>query len=376
MNPLQKLREFGQSVWYDNIERRLLENGELARMIAEDGILGLTSNPTIFEKAIGGSHDYDSEITELAAQGAAVEQTYETLAIADIRRACDLLRPVFDRSNRLDGYASLEVSPHLALDTEGTIAAGKRLFATVDRPNLMIKVPGTPEGVPAIEALIASGINVNVTLLFAVPAYETAARAYTRGLDRLAAAGGDVSRVASVASFFVSRIDGSADKRIEAVIAASDDVALCEHLRNLLGKIAVANSKMAYARFEEIFAEPAFQPLRANGARVQRMLWASTSTKNPVYPDTLYVDPLIGPDTVNTMPQATIDAYLDHGQPQAGAVRSGLDQARAHFASLAAAGISLDEITSELLVQGVASFSASYDKLLSVIANKMAKLAA
>ncbi len=374
MNPLVKLQEFGQSIWYDNIERRLLTNGELTRMIAEDGVLGLTSNPTIFEKAISGSSDYDADIAELAAQGRSVEHIYEALTIDDIRGAADLLRPVYERSGGLDGYASLEVSPHLAFDTEGTVSEGRRLFDKVGRPNLMIKVPGTSQGVPAIEELIGRGVNVNVTLLFGQAAYEAAARAYIRGLERLAAGGGDVSRVASVASFFVSRIDSNADQRIQTLISATKDPDAQAPLRALLGRTAIANSKLAYARFQAIFAEPRFQALRRQGARVQRMLWASTSTKNPAYPDTMYVDPLVGPDTVNTVPHSTLLAYRDHGDPQGVTVTEGLDAAQAHMDALAAAGVSLDEITAELLAQGVASFAASYDKLLTVIGEKTAAL--
>lgn len=378
MNPLVQLQQFGQSIWYDNIERRLLTGGAeggLGRMIAEDGVLGLTSNPSIFEKAIGSSADYDAEIGRLAAQGRSVEHIYETLAIADIRQACDLLLPVYERTNGLNGYASLEVSPYLAHQTEETIAEGRRLHAAVDRVNVMIKVPGTPAGIPAIEELIGSGININVTLLFAQSAYEQAARAYIRGLERFAANGGDLSKVASVASFFVSRIDGNADKRIAALIAASDAPEEQAALHSLLGKTAVANSKLAYARFSEIFAEPRFQTLRNQGARVQRMLWASTSTKNPAFPDTMYVDPLIGPDTVNTVPQVTLDAYRDHGSPTGVTVTEGLDEAQAHFEALAAAGVSIDDITAELLEQGVAAFSASFDTLMTTIAEKRAALA-
>jgi transaldolase/glucose-6-phosphate isomerase len=249
------------------------------------------------------------------------------------------------------------------------------LFDKVGQPNLMIKVPGTPEGVPAIEALIASGVNVNVTLLFAQSAYEAAARAYMRGLERLSANGGDVSRVASVASFFVSRIDSNADQRVEALTSAAKDPEVQARLRNLLGQTAIANSKLAYAQFQAIFAEGRFQALRDRGARVQRMLWASTSTKNPAYPDTMYVDPLVGPDTVNTVPHNTLEAYRDHGAPQGVTVTEGVTAAQAHMVALAAAGISLDEITAELLAQGVASFSASYDKLLAVIGEKKAALA-
>lgn len=376
MKPLIELQQHGQSIWYDNIERRLLNSGELARMIAEDGVLGLTSNPTIFEKAISGSHDYDAAIAALAAEGRSVEHIYEALVIDDIRQAADLLRPVYERTDGLDGYASLEVSPHLAFDTEGTIAEGRRLFAAVNRPNLMIKVPGTPEGIPAIEELIGSGINVNVTLLFAISAYEAAARAYIRGLERLAAAGGDVHKVASVASFFVSRIDTSADKRIAARLAATTDPAEQAALRALQGKMAIANSKLAYQRFLEIFDEPRFAALRAKGARVQRMLWASTSTKNPAYPDTMYVDELVGPDTVNTVPQVTLDALRDHGVVRGVTVTEGVAEAQATLAQLEALGIRLDEVTGAVLEQGVAAFAQSYDQLLAVIAEKRATLVA
>lgn len=377
MNPLVKLHDFGQSIWYDNIERRLLAGGadsKLGRMIAEDGVTGLTSNPSIFEKAIDSSADYDADIAQLAAQGRSAEHIYETLAIDDIRAACDLLRPVYDRTGGRDGYASLEVSPHLAYRTEETIAEARRLHAAVNRVNVMIKVPGAPAGMPAIEELTGSGINVNVTLLFAQSAYEQTAWAYIRGLERLAASGGDLSQVASIASFFVSRIDVNTDKRLEALINATDDEEEKARLRSLQGQTAVANSKLAYARLLEIFAEPRFQALRERGARVQRMLWASTSTKNPAYPDTMYVDPLIGPDTINTVPQVTLDAYRDHGNPTHVTVTEGLDEARAQLAALADAGISLDDVTAELLGQGVAAFSASFDKLITVIAGKKAAL--
>jgi transaldolase/glucose-6-phosphate isomerase len=375
MNPLIELQDYGQSIWYDNIERRLLENGELARMIAEDGVLGLTSNPSIFEKAIGGSEDYDPAIAALAAEGRSVERIYEALVIDDIRHACDLLRPVYDRTGGLDGYASLEVSPHLAFDSAATVAEARRLFATVDRPNLMIKVPGTPEGIPAIEELIGSGINVNVTLLFARSAYEAAARAYVRGLERLAASGGGVENVSSVASFFVSRIDTAADRRIEARIAATGDPGAQGRLQDLLGHTAIANSKLAYALFQEIFSGSRVDALRAKGARPQRLLWASTSTKNPVYPDTMYVTELVGPDTVNTVPQATLEAFRDHGVVRGATVMEDLDEAQASLDELEAAGISLDEITAEVLDQGVAAFARSYDQLLAVIAEKRAVLA-
>ena len=374
MNPLVQLQAFGQSIWYDNIERRLLQNGELARMIAEDGVLGLTSNPTIFEKAISGSQDYDAQIATLAAQGRTAEQVYEVLTITDIREAADLLWPVYERTEGHDGYVSLEVSPHLAHNSEGTIAEARRLFAAVDRPNLMIKVPGTPEGIPAIEELVGAGINVNVTLLFARSAYEAAARAYIRGLERLAASDGDLNKVASVASFFVSRIDTNADNRIQELLTAIDDPEQEANLRTLLGKTGIANSKLAYQRFQEIFAGARFQSLQTKGARVQRMLWASTSTKNPDYPDTMYVDNLIGPDTVNTIPHGTLEAFREHGTVQGATITERVEAAQAHMDALEAAGISMNEITDELLAQGVAAFAASYDKLLRVIQERRAEL--
>lgn len=374
MNPLVQLQAFGQSIWYDNIERRLLQNGELARMIAEDGVLGLTSNPTIFEKAISGSQDYDAQIATLAAQGRTAEQVYEVLTITDIREAADLLWPVYERTEGHDGYVSLEVSPHLAHNSEGTIAEARRLFAAVDRPNLMIKVPGTPEGIPAIEELVGAGINVNVTLLFARSAYEAAARAYIRGLERLAASDGDLNQVASVASFFVSRIDTNADNRIQELLTAIDDPEQEANLRTLLGKTGIANSKLAYQRFQEIFAGARFQSLQTKGARVQRMLWASTSTKNPDYPDTMYVDNLIGPDTVNTIPHGTLEAFREHGNVQGATITERVEAAQAHMDALEAAGVSMNEITDELLAQGVAAFAASYDKLLRVIQERRAEL--
>ena len=376
MNPLIELQQYGQSIWYDNIERRLLNNGELARLIDEDGVLGLTSNPSIFEKAISGSNDYDAEIGKLAAEGRDASQIYEVLTIQDIRQAADLLRAVYDRTGGLDGYASLEVSPHLAHDTENTVAEGRRLFAAVNRPNLMIKVPGTPAGIPAIEELIGSGINVNVTLLFARSAYEDAARAYIRGLERYAVQGGDVGQVASVASFFVSRIDSKVDGRVGGLLGEAGDPQRQASLERLRGQIAIANSKLAYHRFLEIFDEPRSGALRAKGARIQRMLWASTSTKNPAYPDTMYVTELVGPDTVNTVPQVTLDAFRDHGLVRGNTVLEGLEEARERCDALAAASIDLDEVTSELLAEGVAAFATSYDRLLTVIAEKRAALAA
>jgi transaldolase len=364
VNRITALREqFGQSIWIDFISRDALASAELAQLV-EAGVVGLTSNPTIFEKAISSGKTYDADIAALAGRGTPVKEAYETLAMADITAAADLLRPVYDRTDGLDGYVSLEVSPYLAHDTAGTIAEAKRLFGVVCRPNLMIKVPGTPEGVPAIAELIGSGININVTLLFALEAYEAASLAYLDGLEAWAAKGGDVHRVASVASFFISRVDSVVDK------------ALAGHPleAKLRGRAAVANARLAYARFEEIFSGPRWQARAVKGARVQRPLWASTSTKNPNYRDTIYVDELIGPHTVNTMPPQTLEAFQDHGR-LAQTVVGGAQEAQALLASLATAGIDMSRVTQDLLRAGVASFSASFDQLLEGLQGKMASLA-
>jgi transaldolase len=361
VNHLRELHEFDQSVWLDNISRDLLQSGELARLIAADGVTGVTSNPTILEKAISAGQLYDADIRTLAAAGKPVKEIYETLAVADITAGADLLRPIWDATAGRDGFISLEVSPHLAHDTAGTVAEAKRLRAWVNRPNLHIKVPATPEGIPAIRALIGAGINVNVTLIFALDAYEAVANAYIEGLEDFAAAGGDLSRVASVASFFVSRVDTAVDKLL---VGRPQDAAL-------RGKAAIANARLAYARFQEIFAGPRWEALAAQGGRVQRPLWASTSTKDPSYPDTIYADALIGPFTVDTMPPQTVDAFRDHGHA-ANTVTVGVAEARAALAQLAGLGIDLDAVTQELLDAGLKSFSASFDKLLAGLAAKVA----
>jgi len=323
-------------------------------------VRGLTSNPTIFEKAITGSADYDEQMRLLVQAGKSVAEIYEALVMDDIRQAADILRPVYDQTHGADGFVSLEVSPALAHDTDGTIAEASRLFAAVDRPNLMIKIPATSEGVPAIEATIANGINVNVTLIFSVTHYQAVIEAFLSGLEKLAAAGGNVSRLASVASFFVSRVDTSVDKALQAVGETE-----------LQGKIAVANAKLAYACFQEVIDSPRWKVLAEKGARPQRPLWASTGTKNPNYRDTIYVDDLIGPHTVNTMPPQTLSAFRDHGQ-LAETVTGGVEEARHFLAALAAAGIDMDRVTQELLQAGVASFSASFDQLLDGLKEKMA----
>jgi transaldolase/glucose-6-phosphate isomerase len=363
MNRVQELAELGQSIWYDNIRRGLLDDGGLAALV-EAGVVGVTSNPSIFEKAIAGSTDYDEALGELAPTGMPVAGLYEALALEDIQRAADILRPVYDRTGGVDGYVSLEVSPSLAHDTAGTIAEARRLYAALDRPNVLIKVPATPAGIPAIEALIGEGVNVNVTLMFSLDHYDVVSEAYISGLERLAAAGRDLSKAASVASFFVSRVDGLVDRALEQ--AGNQD---------LQGKIAVANTKLAYARFREVFRGERWERLAAQGARVQRPLWASTSTKNPRYSDTLYVDTLIGPDTVNTVPPATLDAFLDHGTV-ALTLEADLEEARDQLARLAALGIDLDAITEQLQDDGVVAFADAFDSLLAGIAAKREQLRA
>ena len=360
MNPLKELLQQGQSIWLDYIRRNLIRAGELKRLVDEDGIRGVTSNPTIFEKAIAGSNDYDDTLRQLLAdnRNVSVGNLYETLAIEDIRMAADILRPVYEETSGGDGYVSLEVSPHLAHDTEATIKEAKRLRAAVDRPNIMIKVPATPEGIPAVEELIASGVNVNITLMFSMNHYEAVARAYVRGLERFAAP----EKVASVASFFVSRVDTMVDKALQAI---GTPEAL-----SLLGKIAVANSKVVYRRFEEIFHGEGFAALRQRGAKVQRPLWASTSTKNPAYSDVLYVDELIGPETVNTVPPETLDAFKDHGRVNGATVKQNLQEAEAALAALKALGIDLNAVAEKLQEDGVAAFAASFDQLMAALENK------
>ena len=368
-NALLAAHALGQSSWYDNIRRGLLTSGELAELI-KLGITGVTSNPTIFEKAITGSSDYDPALAELAQAGHEPAAIFEAIAIEDIRTAADLLRGVYDGSDARDGYVCLEVSPHLAHDTQATIAAAHRLVAALQRPNVMIKVPATPEGIPAIRSLISDGINVNVTLIFSLEMYRLVMDAYLSGLESLVDKGSAPSHIASVASFFVSRVDTTVDKLLEERMKTGD-----EGLKALLGKAAIANARKAYALFMETFATKRFAALSAKGARVQRPLWASTSTKNPLYPDTLYVDALIGPDTVNTMPPTTITAVLDHGHPRP-TLEGMLNEANSTLQALAAAGIDMEQVTDRLLIEGVAAFAQSYDAVLSAIQAKSSQLVA
>jgi len=360
---LEQISSLGQSLWYDNIERSLITEGEFARMIAEDRIVGVTSNPAIFQKAISGSDAYDAQIEEIVAQNPTIDikTLYETLAIADIQMAADVMQPVYERTNGRDGYVSLEVSPALAHDTGGTIDEAKRLFETVGRPNLMIKIPATQAGLPAVTEVIGSGINVNVTLMFSLQNYIDVANAYIAGLEKLAATGGDLSRVASVASFFVSRVDTLFDKLL-AEIDTPD-------ARNLQGKLAIANAKAAYKKFQQIFGSDRFQKLAAKGAQVQRPLWASTSTKNPNYRDTLYAEELVGPDTVDTLPPATVEALKDHGQVRP-SLEEGLAEAAGLLEKLQDLDISYEDSTQKLQDDGVKAFADSFVQLLGALEEK------
>lgn len=368
MNPLVELFAHGQSFWYDNIRRQFLADGTITNLIAEDGLRGITSNPSIFEGAIARSEDYDRQIAELARGGADTQAIYEALALADIRAACDLFGPLYTESNGGDGFVSLEVSPYLAHNTEETIAEARRLYHAVGRPNVMIKVPATPEGIPAIRQLIGEGINVNITLMFNMAHYEAVAQAYIDGLRQWLEKGGDPHQVASVASFFVSRVDTAIDKRL----AALDDPAATD----LMGQAAVANSRLVYQRFKQIFRDGSgpFAELAASGAPAQRLLWASTSTKNPAYRDTLYIDELIGPETVTTIPPAAIDAFRDHGVVAA-TLEKDLAAARELFDRLAELQIDVAAETEQLQVEGVAAFAKSFDSLLSAIDAKRKTLA-
>jgi transaldolase / glucose-6-phosphate isomerase len=355
-NPLAQLPKAGQSVWFDQMERKLVTSGKLQTMIDDDDLRGLTSNPTIFEKAIGGSEDYDGQLRQLASQGKSRDEIYDELVIEDISKAADVFRPVYERTGGDDGYVSLEVSPLLADDTEHTVAEAKRLFARLARPNVMIKIPATPQGIPAIEQAIAAGINVNVTLIFSNEVYAQVIEAYLRGLEQRVAKGESVGYIASVASFFVSRIDSMADKQMETKGGADD----------LLGKVAIANAKMAYQLFKEVFTSERFTKLRNAGARVQRPLWASTGTKNPKYSDVLYIESLIGPDTVNTVPPATYDAFKDHGKVRM-TIEEAVDDARRVLEQFEAKGFSLKAITEKLTEEGVKSFEGSFGDLMSTI---------
>ncbi|MEM7801233.1 MAG: transaldolase, partial [Chloroflexota bacterium] len=359
MSKLHDLNELGQSIWYDNISRALLDSGEFQKLL-DNGVVGVTSNPSIFEKSIGQSTDYDTAISK-ADPALSDEAVYENLAIEDIQRTADLLEPIYEATSGLDGYVSLEVSPNLANDTDGTIEAARRLWGRLGRKNAMIKVPATPAGIPAIRQLISDGININVTLLFAIEAYEAVAKAYIEGLEEALAAGKKIDSIASVASFFVSRVDVLVDSLLDD--AGNSD---------LKGKIGLANAKVAYISFQEIFAGDRWEKLAGEGASVQRPLWASTGTKSPDYPDTLYVDQLIGADTVNTVPPKTLDAFVDHGAVANTLVD--LEEAQAELQKLAEAGVDMSMVTGQLLDEGVEKFEKAFKSLLTSVADKREKL--
>jgi transaldolase len=360
---LHKLSELGQSVWIDYLSRDLLNSGELARMMKEDSVVGVTSNPTIFQKAISSGDAYDEQLREVLAEEDDAKEIFLRLAVRDVSAALELLRPVWDEGNGQDGYVSIEVDPNLAYDTEATVAEAVRLHGLIDRPNLFVKIPATKPGLPAIEDMIAKGKSINVTLIFSLQRYEEVAHAYVRGLERLVAAGGDPSTVASVASFFVSRVDTEADKRLDGI--GGHDA--------LKGKLAIANAKLAYERFKEIFSGETWEFLVSKGATAQRPLWASTSTKNPEYRDVMYVEELIGPMTVNTMPEETIRAFQDHGKV-AVTLEQGIDEAKQLFADLEKAGVAYDDVTETLEREGVEKFADSFAELLEGIRAKSGEL--
>jgi transaldolase / glucose-6-phosphate isomerase len=367
-NPLKELLNYGQSMWLDYIRRDLFTTGKLKQMIADDGLRGMTSNPAIFEKAIGESSLYDDMLNSLASRGDLdTTARFEQIAIRDIQDAADTLRPVYDSSQFRDGYVSLEVSPYLARKTAETIAEARRLWKAVNRENVMIKIPGTAEGLPAIRTAIGEGININVTLLFAQEVYVKVAEAYIAGLEDLAARGGNLKKEAGVASFFISRIDSLVDGLIDAKLKTTTDAEQQALLKSLLGKVAIANGKLTYQRYQKIFSGPRWEALAAKGAQTQRVLWASTSTKNPAYRDVLYAEELIGPDTVDTMPPATIDAFRDHGR-----VRNSLSEdvpaAQKTMDDLAKVGVSIKEVTDKLTDDGVKLFADAFDKLLAAVA--------
>ncbi|MGH6963568.1 MAG: transaldolase [Phenylobacterium sp.] len=370
-NPLLQLGEAGQAVWLDFIDRKILQSGGLKRLIAEDGLKGVTSNPSIFEKAMGEGSDYDERLRAFLARGRpGAAEVYEHLAIGDIQDAADQLRPVYDATNGADGFVSLEVSPYLAMDTQATVTEARRLWKAVDRPNLMIKVPGTQPGVAAIRTLVGEGININVTLLFALKAYLAVAEAHTAGLEAFKAKGGDVGKVAGVASFFVSRIDAQIDKKIDQRLAAGEGGA--DALKALRGKVAIANAKIAYQEYLKLIETRRWKALAAAGARPQRLLWASTGTKDPAYSDVLYIETLIGPNTVNTVPPKTMDAFRDHGRV-AITLTQDVPGAERVLAEAERLGLDLEGVTRDLVVDGVKLFADAADKLLAAVHGKLAQ---
>lgn len=372
-SPILHLKDYGQSVWMDNLSRDILQSGELKKLISSRDVHGITSNPAIFEKAIAGNAIYDADIEAGIRAGKSVDDIYESLVFDDIRNACDILMPIYEESNHLDGYVSLEVPPSMARDTESTLTAARRYFKELDRPNLMIKIPGTPEGLPAVEAAIRDGINVNVTLLFSVQSYVDTAWAYIRGLEARVEAGQDIRNLASVASFFLSRIDSKVDGQLDALSAKADDANVQAKLNAAKGKVAIANAKVAYQKYKEITESDRWKALAEKGARVQRLLWASTSTKNPEYSDVMYVDELIGPDTVNTLPPNTIEACADHCDVDS-RIETNVEEAQQLIAGLPELGVDLDQVMDELLEEGIDKFIKPFDKLMDSLVTKVKQL--
>jgi len=377
-NPILEIEQnYGQSIWMDNLSRTLIQSGELKQMIEERGIVGITSNPAIFEKAIVGNAVYDADIEAGISGKKSVLEIYESLVFDDIRNACDILRPVYDSSNKLDGYVSIEVPPNIADDTQSTIEEARRYYAQIGRENVMIKIPGTKMGLPAVEEVISDGINVNVTLLFSVDSYVETAWAYIRGLEKRAEKGEDISKIASVASFFLSRIDSNIDARIDKKLSEGvDDLNMEARLKAVKGKVAIANAKIAYQKYKEIIQSDRWKALAEKGAKVQRLLWASTGTKNPEYSDVMYVDELVGPDTVNTLPPSTIEACADHCSP-ASRIETGVDEAYQLIENLGSPDIdiNLNEVMDELLDDGIDKFVKPFESLMSSLDEKVQKLA-
>lgn len=368
-NPLLQLKTQGQSVWYDTIDRGQLVSGLFKRLLDEDGIVGVTSNPTIFQKSISHGDAYDEQMTQLIKQRKSTSEIYEALVIKDITTVADMLRPIYDRTNRQDGFVSLEVSPDLAHDTEESLSEARRFWKMVDRPNLMIKIPATPEGIPAVQQALTEGININITLIFSLDSYREVADAYISALEDRNAEGKDISHIASVASFFVSRVDTLVDQLLEDKIKATSDSAEQQKLKSLEGKAAIANARLVYQEFTRIFHTPRFETLKHSGAHVQRPLWASTSTKNPAYRDVLYAEELIGPDTVDTMPLETIENFRDHGRVSR-TVENDIQQAKDVFAALEKVGIHYDQVTKQLQDEGVQKFADSFHALFQGIESK------
>ncbi len=367
INPLRQLEALGQSVWLDDIDRGQLRSGLFEQLIAVDGLGGATGNPTIFEQAIDHDTAYDEQMQQLIAEGKGAQVIYETLAMTDVQQVADFLRPTYERTDGQDGFVSIEVSPYLAHDAAGTLAEVRRFWQTIERPNLLVKIPATPAGIPAIRQALAEGININITLIFSIENYRQVAQAYLNALEERVAAGQDISRIASVASFFVSRVDVLVDQLLENRAKAAGTNA--QQLKDLEGKTAIANARLAYQEFKQMFGGPRFAALQKRGARVQRPLWASTSTKNPAYRDVLYVEELIGPDTVNTMPPATLESFREHGRVRL-SIEDQIQEAKVHLAALAEAGISYNEVTRQLQEEGVQKFIDSCQTLFACIDRK------